>query len=129
METMTVESGPAEPFGWSARIDLYQCDESTLVSRDRIQLFLSTLCDDILGMKRYGEPLIEWFGGHEEKAAWFSFVQLIETSSVIGHISEARRSVYLDIFSCRPFDAASAARHAMSCFGADSERTATDVRQ
>ena len=118
----------AEPYGWSARIDLYECDVGRLVDRDHIQRFIHTLCDDVLGMKRHGESLIEWFGGNEEKVAGFSFVQLIETSSVVGHVSEARRAVYLDIFSCRPFDAAGAAGHAMTYFGARRESTATDLR-
>jgi S-adenosylmethionine/arginine decarboxylase-like enzyme len=118
-----------EPFGWSAHIDLYDCTEATLHCRESIQQFVNSLCDDVLGMTRHGDPLIERFGFNDVKATGFSFVQLIETSTIVGHISEARHAVYLDIFSCRPFDANSAVKHAIEHFGASSTVTGTTVRQ
>jgi S-adenosylmethionine/arginine decarboxylase-like enzyme len=120
---------PNEPFGWSTRIDLYDCAEATLHCRESIQQFVSSLCDDVLGMARYGDTLIERFGFHDVKAAGFSFVQLIETSSIVGHISEVRHAVYVDIFSCRPFDVDVAVKHAIAHFGASSATAETIVRQ
>ena len=34
----------------------------------------------------------------------YSVVQMIETSSVVGHFSEGTNTIYLDIFSCKPYD-------------------------
>jgi hypothetical protein len=79
-------------------------------------------------MKRHGNLLIEWFGSADDKTGGFSFVQLIETSSVVGHVSESLGSLYLDVFSCRSFDARSAAEHAVAHFGASKLETAEDVR-
>jgi S-adenosylmethionine decarboxylase len=120
---------PNEPFGWSTRIDLYDCAEETLHRREHIQQFVNSLCDDVLGMSRYGDTLIERFGTHEPKTTGFSFVQLIETSSIVGHVSEACRAVYLDIFSCSQFDTDDAVKHAIAHFGASRAATQTTVRQ
>ena len=35
----------------------------------------------------------------------YSFCQFIETSSIVGHICETSRTLYLDVFSCKSFDA------------------------
>jgi S-adenosylmethionine decarboxylase len=123
-----VDRQESEPYGWSARVDLYECDISRLRSRDAIEEFVDSLCSQVLGMKRHGDLLIDWFGSSEDKTGGFSFVQMIETSSVVGHASESQRSLYLDIFSCKDFDAHSAAQHAATHFGAGSEKTAMDVR-
>ena len=54
-------------------------------------------------MKAYGEPIIEHFATHEEKASGFSLVQLIETSAITGHFCDINGDFYLDIFSCKSF--------------------------
>ena len=46
-----------------------------------IKEFTKILVDGI-EMKAYGEPIIEHFATHEEKASGFSLVQLIETSAI-----------------------------------------------
>jgi S-adenosylmethionine/arginine decarboxylase-like enzyme len=55
-------------------------------------------------MVAYGEPIIEHFAAHSQAAAGYSLVQLIETSAISAHFSEQNRDVYLDVFSCKPFD-------------------------
>ncbi|NGX32812.1 MAG: hypothetical protein K1060chlam4_00865, partial [Candidatus Anoxychlamydiales bacterium] len=37
-------------------------------------------------------------------AAGFSFVQLIETSSITGHLVDKNGDAYIDIFSCKEFE-------------------------
>ena len=95
-----------DAFGWELLIDLYQCNPEKVRSRDVMVEFIITLCDDVLKMKRYGEPWAERFGLNHPVTAGYSVVQLIETSSIVAHFSELKNSVYLDIFSCRPFDPA-----------------------
>lgn len=125
---MTPEHRRADPYGWSLRIDLYDCDASRLRSRDGIREFVTSLCDRILGMTRHGDLLIDWFGSADDKTGGFSFVQLIKTSSVVGHISESRRALYLDIFSCAIFDADSAAQHAVDHFRAGASTSQLEIR-
>ena len=56
-------------------------------------------------MERYGKPFIERFGFGRDFTVGYSLVQLIESSSITGHFSELWNSVYINIFSCKPFDA------------------------
>lgn len=67
-----------------------------------IKEFTKILVDGI-EMKAYGEPIIEHFATHEEKASGFSLVQLIETSAITGHFCDINGDFYLDIFSCKSF--------------------------
>jgi S-adenosylmethionine/arginine decarboxylase-like enzyme len=92
------------PFGWQLLLDLYDCDNQKIRSRDEIVRFAVELCDR-LGMKRFGEPLVEHFGYERAETAGYSLVQLIETSAIVGHFSELSRAAYLDIFSCKEYDA------------------------
>ena len=48
----------------------------------------------------------------------YSLVQLIETSSITAHFSEGKNSVYLNIFSCKSFDPADAAKFCQDYFKA-----------
>ena len=104
-------------------IDLRGCDVSRLEDSERIGRFAVELCDDVLDMVRYGEPIIEWFGVAEPKTAGFSLVQLIETSSVVAHFSGHRRSAHLDVFSCKPYDAEAVERFCIDYFDADDAST------
>ena len=45
---------------------------------------------------------------HVPQAAGYSLVQLIETSAITGHFCDASGDAYLDIFSCKDFDPATA---------------------
>jgi len=112
-----------EPYGWELLLDLKGCDLEAIQDGGRIREFVVRLCDDILGMRRFGEPFAARFGEADPKTAGYSVVQLIETSSVVGHFSEERRSAYLDVFSCRSFDPEKVEAFAREFFGAeDAER-------
>ena len=102
MATSEAETGSA--FGWEVNLDLYDCHPAKVRSRETIINFVVELCDEVLEMKRFGEPWAERFGLDRAVTAGYSVVQLIETSSVVGHFSELNNTVYLDIFSCRPYD-------------------------
>ena len=53
-------------------------------------------------MKAYGEPQIVMFGEGNKKG--YTLIQLIETSNIAGHFCEETNDLYLDVFSCKPFD-------------------------
>ena len=110
-----------EPFGWALQVDVFGCPKDLLESEEHIAAFAVELCDDVLKMKRFGEPQVPWFGESEPKTAGYSLVQLIETSSVTGHFSGERNAAYLDIFSCRPYDPDAAIEFAQRHF--QGERT------
>jgi S-adenosylmethionine/arginine decarboxylase-like enzyme len=93
----------AHVFGWELILDLHHCDPEKIRSRDAIIRFVIELCDRI-EMKRYGEPFVERFGLDKAETTGYSLVQLIETSSVTAHFAELTNSVYLNVFSCKPYD-------------------------
>ena len=89
-------------WGISLHLDLYDCDPLLINNRSHIKKYVIELCE-LIKMKRYGNPIIEWFG-EKENVKGFSLVQLIQTSSITGHFAQHNNSAYLDIFSCKDFD-------------------------
>ncbi len=88
-------------WGFHLILDLFNCDSDRISDREVLSEFASQSCK-ILGVKAYGEPLVEWFGKGETEG--FTLVQLIETSLISGHFAVNSNSAYIDIFSCAPFD-------------------------
>jgi S-adenosylmethionine decarboxylase len=81
-----------------------------------IKEFVRTLCDKI-GMRRYGETQVVHFGD-DPRVTGFSMTQLIETSLISAHFADATRAIYLDVFSCAPYEPETAAKYAAEFFGA-----------
>ncbi|MDP2704853.1 MAG: S-adenosylmethionine decarboxylase [Patescibacteria group bacterium] len=92
-----------EFWGYHLILDCAQGDRSKVSDKKTIKAFIEKLVPSI-GMKAYGEPMIEHFATHAPKAAGYSLVQLIETSAVTGHFSDMTGDFYLDVFSCKQFD-------------------------
>ncbi|MDP1743256.1 MAG: S-adenosylmethionine decarboxylase [Candidatus Amesbacteria bacterium] len=109
-----------ETFGQELTLDLYDCDLATISSGEKIKEFVIELCDKVIKMKRYGEPLIPHFGHENPITSGYSLVQLIETSNVSAHFSEYKKAVYLNIFSCAWFDPIKAEDYCRKFFGAKS---------
>lgn len=107
-----------DQFGQELILDLYQCDLTKISSAESIRQFVIKLCDEVILMKRYGEPFIPHFGHNNPVTSGYSLVQLIETSSVTAHFSEFKKSAYINIFSCKWFDAQKAAKFCKDWFGA-----------
>lgn len=105
-------------YGQELILNLYDCDLKKISVELSIREFVTFLCDNIIKMKRYGEPLIPHFGHENPITAGYSLVQLIETSSVTGHFSEFKRSCYINIFSCAWFDPEKTAQFCQEYFGA-----------
>lgn len=108
----------AEKFGQELALNLYDCDPTKISSAEEIKKFVVTLCDDIILMRRYGEPLIPHFGHENPITSGYSLVQFIETSSVTAHFSEYQRCAYINIFSCSWFDEKKTAQFCKTFFGA-----------
>jgi S-adenosylmethionine/arginine decarboxylase-like enzyme len=112
-ETMERE---VEYWGVSSCINLYDCDLSLMQNADAIREFVVLLCDRIK-MRRYGETQVVFFGD-EPRVQGFSMTQLIETSLISAHFADASRAIYLDVFSCAPYDPEDTAQFAAEYFKA-----------
>ena len=102
------------PWGMLAAIDLHDGDRSRLADPDTIRRFVPALIDAI-GMRAHGPLRLERFGD-DELEGW-SALQFIETSSVTVHADEVFNRCFVDVFSCRGFDAERAAALAVEYFG------------
>jgi S-adenosylmethionine/arginine decarboxylase-like enzyme len=112
----TTKEQETEYWGVSTCINLYECDLALMQNADAIREFVVQLCDRIK-MRRYGETQIVFFGD-EPRVQGFSMTQLIETSLISAHFADASRAIYLDVFSCAPYDAAQTTKFAAEYFRA-----------
>lgn len=87
-------------YGQHALLTALGCSEA-LLSIEAMHQFLQTMADEI-DMVRFGPPIVARFGGGIETG--LSAVQLIETSAITVHTNDAHRDLYLDVFSCKPFE-------------------------
>jgi len=108
-----MENAP-QYWGLSSCIDLYDCDLGLMKDEDAIRNFVLQLCDRIK-MKRYGETQVVHFGD-DPRVNGFSMTQLIETSLISAHFAEASCAIYLDVFSCAPYDPKDTAEFALKYF-------------
>jgi S-adenosylmethionine decarboxylase len=105
-----------ESWGLSSCIDLYECDLELMQNADCIREFVKLLCERIK-MRTYGETQVVHFGD-DPRVTGFSMTQLIETSLISAHFAEASRAIYLDVFSCSPYEPTDVAEFALSYFKA-----------
>jgi len=89
-------------WGLDAAVDIYDCDPGLIRDAEAIKRFVAELCD-LIEMKRFGETQVVHFG-EDERVAGYSMVQLIETSLISAHFANQSNAVYLDVFSCKPFN-------------------------
>jgi S-adenosylmethionine/arginine decarboxylase-like enzyme len=89
-------------WGVSSCIDLYDCDLHLMRDETAIKRFVIELCD-LIKMRRFGETQVVRFGD-DPRVSGFSMTQLIETSLISAHFADNSAAVYLDVFSCAPYD-------------------------
>jgi len=90
-------------YGKELIMDLYDCDQKILGSKKKILEYLNKICN-LIKVKKYKKPIIKRFGFGKDFTLGFSFLQLIESSSITGHISEIWNRAFINIFSCKLFD-------------------------
>jgi S-adenosylmethionine/arginine decarboxylase-like enzyme len=103
-------------WGVSSCIDLYACDLQLMKDEAAIKRFVRELCD-LIKMRRFGETQVVRFGD-DPRVTGFSMTQLIETSLISAHFADNSRAVYLDVFSCAPYNANEVAAFAAQFFKA-----------
>ena len=114
-------------WGVSSCIDLYGCDLRLMQDEAAIKRFVCELCD-LIKMRRYGETQVVRFGD-DPRVTGFSMTQLIETSLVSAHFADNSRAIYLDVFSCAPYDPNAAAAFAARFFKAQHHKIHVITRQ
>lgn len=91
----------ADYWGYHLVLDCGGCDHEKITSADNIYQFTKQLVNDI-DMIAYGEPQIVQFG--EGDKLGYTLVQLIETSNICCHFVDVNDTMYLDVFSCKPYE-------------------------
>jgi S-adenosylmethionine/arginine decarboxylase-like enzyme len=112
-----------KPYGYELIIDMHGCDVSRF-NRRSIEEYMETVCEAI-GMVRkdlhfwdYQDlPLDE--RPKEPHLLGTSAVQFISTSSIIIHMLDKLKAVYVNIFTCKPFDRKVAEELTRKCFAAN----------
>ncbi len=127
-ELSQFSSGDIEKaWGLACSFDIYDCNPDTIRDAEAIRRFVYELCE-LIEMKRFGECVVVDFG-EDERVAGFSMTQLIETSLISAHFANASNTVYLDVFSCKPYDPAVVEEFAVNFFGGSRCITHVNLRQ
>lgn len=91
-------------WGFHLMVNAANCDRLAVTNPDTIREFSKTLVERI-DMKAYGEPQVVHFAEHAADKSGYTLVQLIETSNICAHFVDESGDLYLDVFSCKEFDA------------------------
>ncbi len=91
-----------DAWGMETIIDLKCCDPELIRDAEAIKRYVKELCE-LIEMNRFGDTIVVHFG-EDEAVAGYSMVQLIETSLISGHFANATNNIYINIFSCKPYD-------------------------
>lgn len=94
-------SNEVQSWGYHCILDASMCDQQRITDYDVVYNFAKELVREI-DMVAFGEPQIVNFGSGNK--AGFTLVQLIETSNICAHFCNDTGDVYLDVFSCKPFE-------------------------
>lgn len=89
-------------WGYHLILDCRACDKSVVKSKERLTKFVEDLVKEV-DMVSHGPLVIEHFPNRDPAKNGFSFVQLIETSSITGHFVDKTGDAYIDIFTCKEF--------------------------
>ena len=112
-------------WGKLAIINLYGCNERTK-NKKEIKKFIQKLCE-LIEMKKVGPTKVKKFG--KGKLKGYSALQFIETSSLTCHFDETQNRAFIDIFSCKNFNAQKATNFAKKFFGAKDTQLKLIIRQ
>lgn len=98
-----------KPYGKELILDIHGCD-TRLFTRGQIALYLVQLCDkiemdreDIHFWDYNGDP--EGYKKAPDHLKGISCIQFIKTSNITIHTLDVLKKVFINIFSCKDFDA------------------------
>jgi S-adenosylmethionine/arginine decarboxylase-like enzyme len=113
-------------WGYHLILDCADGRRDAVTDGKHIAEFAKTLVKDI-DMVAYGDPQVVLFGTGNKEG--YTLVQLIETSNICGHFCSESGDLYLDVFSCKPYDKEVVKKLAYEYFGFTSMRETYLVRQ
>lgn len=99
---------PGRQYGLHTVLNVLGCDPFLTADPHHMRDWVTDLVVQ-LGMTAYGPAFVESFGHADPVTSGLTVVQLIETSSIVCHVSDLYRIAYVDIFSCRDYDIHAAA--------------------
>lgn len=112
---------PLNPTAWgkSVAIDLHGCQHDRLTSPELLRQFVAEVIK-VVDMEAHGACHVDRFG--EGDIEGLSAIQFIKTSSIAVHLDEVGNRAFIDIFSCKDFDAGSAEQFAKNYFRAQTSK-------
>lgn len=125
-QSLMREARRSNAWGMASAIDLYGCNPETIRNAGEIRRFVAELCA-LIEMNRFGETQVVHFG-EDERVAGYSMVQLIETSLISAHFANQSNAVYLDVFSCKPYNPEVVMEFARRFFGGRNSRLNVTMR-
>lgn len=84
-------------------VDAGNCDREAIKSEEIITAFIIELVKRI-DMVAYGDPILAHFATHDPSKGGYTFVQMIETSLIDGHLVDETGDAYISVHSCKDFD-------------------------
>lgn len=115
-----------KPWGLMVSIDLKNCNIDKMIDTEYIKQFVKDLCE-LIDMKRFGDTTVVNFGT-DKRVSGFSMTQLIETSLISAHFTNASKAIYLDVFSCKAFPPYKVAEFAKEKFEASEYKVNINFR-
>lgn len=115
------------PYGFELILDLHDCDVSKF-NRSSLERYFEKLCKEI-DMERCELHFWDDVGVAPEErqtsphTKGTSAVQFILTSTIVIHTLDLLKAVYINIFSCKPFDRKIAEELTRDWFGAKESKT------
>jgi len=88
-------------WGYHSILNIAGCNQRSIRCSKHIALFSKELVKRI-DMEAYGKPKIIMFGTGNKKG--YTLVQLIHTSNITAHFCEEDNAIFLDVFSCKPYN-------------------------
>ena len=109
------------PYGWELLLDLQDCNASKF-TRESLNEYFTQLCE-LIDMEKcevhfwddVDVPIEEQQTSPQTKGT--SAVCFILTSTIVVHTLDLLGSVYVNVFSCKPFDPKLAERFTLEWFG------------
>lgn len=112
-------------WGKLAAINLNSCNNK-IKNKKEIKKFIHDLCI-LIDMEKVGPTIIKRFGKNELEG--YSAFQFIETSSITCHFDETQNKAFIDVFSCKNFDAEKARDFTKKFFSAEEAKLKILIRQ
>jgi S-adenosylmethionine/arginine decarboxylase-like enzyme len=108
------------PWGKSAAIDVFECEHSRLTDPELLKEFVAQVVK-VVDMEAHGPCYVDRFGDGDLEG--YSAMQFIKTSAITVHLDETNNRAFIDIFSCKDFDAAKAEQFTRDFFGGGNAKT------